>query len=122
MKKTILLIDDESDIIMVTTVRLENAGYQVLTAKDGEDGLSMAKKAKPDLILLDLLLPKMRGEEVCKILKSDPEFKQIPIILFTASQAGKVEDVAKNTGADSYILKPFESDTLMAKIKEFLPV
>lgn len=119
MSKKILLVDDEPDILTVTVTRLEASGYEVLIAKDGEEALELLDKIKPDLILLDLLLPKMQGDELCKKLKSDIKFKHIPIILFTASiirVPAKVEEI----GADDYITKPFESDNLLYKIKKLI--
>jgi DNA-binding response OmpR family regulator len=119
MSKKILIVDDEPDILAVTVTRLETSGYEVLMAKDGEEALKLLKKSKPDLILLDLLLPKMQGDELCKKLKSDVKFKHMPIILFTASiirVPAKVEEM----GADDYILKPFEPEELLFKIKKFI--
>jgi len=120
MLKKILLIDDEPDIITVTATRLETSGYEVLVAKDSEEALGMLKKgANPDLILLDLYLPNMQGDELCKKLKSDVKLKNVPIILFTASTI-HVSAVVRETGADDYILKPFEPDALLYQIKRFI--
>lgn len=120
MAKKIMLVDDEPGIITVTIARLESSGYEVLAVRDSEEALEMLKKeAKPDLILLDLLLPNMQGEELCKKLKSDPKFRHIPIILFTAKV---IRDPAgaERIGADDYILKPFDADELLFKIKKFI--
>lgn len=119
MSKKILVIDDEQDILKVTFARLNASGYQVSTASSAEEGFKLLEKDKPDLILLDLLLPGMQGEDLCKVLKKDNGLKQIPIILFTAS----VDDVNAKTQlscADDYILKPFEPDELLAKIKRLI--
>lgn len=119
MPKKILLVDDEPDILAVTVTRLETSGYEVLIAKDGEEALELLNEVKPDLILLDLLLPKMQGDELCKKLKSDIKFKHIPIILFTASII-RVPAKVREIGADDYITKPFESDNLLYKIKKLI--
>ena len=116
MLKKILIVDDEPDILTVTVTRLETSGYEVLMAKDCEEAIELLNKSKPDLILLDLLLPKMQGDELCKKLKSDSKFKHIPIILFTASTI-RIPEKTGEMGADDYILKPFEAQALLAKIK-----
>lgn len=118
MAKKILIVDDEPDILTVTVTRLETSGYDILIAEDAEKALEMLKqKAAPDLILLDLLLPKMQGGELCKKLKSDTQFKHIPVILFTAS-AVRIPEMVYEIGADDYIRKPFDSEELLRKIKK----
>ena len=119
MPKKILVVDDEPDILKLTVVRLESLGYDVLVAETGEKALEVLKEETPDLILLDLLLPKMQGDAVCKKLKADPELKHIPIILFTAS-AVRVPAKVGEIGADDFIVKPFEPDELLFKIKKFI--
>ena len=110
MAKKILIVDDELDMLAVTKARIESAGYEVLTAESGEKALDWLAKDTPDLILLDLLLPKMQGQEVCKRIKCDDSLKRIPVVLFTASSSDVVK-IAKESGADDYIMKPFEPDT-----------
>lgn len=119
MAGKILLVDDELDLVAVTKRRLESAGYEVLTVETGEDALACLQKDTPDLILLDLLLSKMQGEEVCKKIKCDANLKRISVILFTAS-ASDIPKVAKEVGADDYIMKPFEPEELLGKIKKFI--
>ncbi|MDO8489314.1 MAG: response regulator [Candidatus Omnitrophota bacterium] len=115
----ILLIDDELDLVEVTRMRLEKSGYKVLTAPNAGEALELLQNNLPDLILLDLLLPDIRGEEVCKKLKSDDRLKNIPVILFTAS-VSDIPKVAKEIGADDYIAKPFDPEVLLRKIKRFI--
>ena len=115
----ILIVDDEPDVLAVTVVRLETSGYEVLVAKDSEEAIELLNNGNPDLILLDVSLPKMQGDELCKKLKSDMKFKHIPIILFTAS-AIRVPEKVEEIGADDYITKPFESGDLLYKIKKFI--
>lgn len=119
MTNKILLIEDELDLVEVTKMRLKNSGYEVITALSGEKAFTFLQKDIPDLILLDLLLPDMRGEEICKRLKCDDRLKTIPVILFTAS-ASDVSKVAKDICADDYIMKPFEPEDLLSKVKKFI--
>lgn len=119
-KKKLLFIDDEADLVKVVTFRLENAGYEVISALDGQEGLDKARGEKPDLIILDLMLPKVDGYKVCRMLKSDERYKGIPIIMFTARAQEADKKMGKEVGADAYIVKPFEPEILLAKVKEFL--
>ena len=120
MKRRILFIEDEQDLITALVFRLESEGYEVIVAMDGEAGLDKAKKERPDIILLDLMLPKMHGYKVCSLLKKDKVFKNIPIIIFTARAEEADRKKSEEAGADAYITKPFEPSVLMAKIKELL--
>ena len=121
MAKKILVVDDEPDILDLATFRLENSGYEIINAVDAEEALVILQKDTPDLILLDLLLPKMQGDELCKKLKSDDKYKNIPIILFTASTTRpNLPEEVKKMGADDCILKPFEPEELLGKIKKFI--
>lgn len=116
----ILLVDDEKDLVELVKLRLESSGYEVLVAYDGMAGLSLARKENPDLIILDLMLPKMDGYRVCAMLKFDSKFKDTPIILFTARAGERDKDMGCEAKADSYILKPFDPKVLLSKIEELL--
>ena len=121
MPKRILVVDDEPDIMDVATVRLKHLGYEIIPAFDAEEALAILQKDTPDLILLDLLLSKMQGDELCKKLKSDDKFKNIPIILFTASAIRtSLPEKIKEMGADDCIMKPFEPEELLGKVKKFI--
>ena len=120
MSKRILVVDDEKDIADTLRFRLEANGYEVVTAYDGQDGLNKAKTVSPDLIVLDLMLPKIDGYKVCRMLKFDETYKHIPIILFTARVQESDRQTGVKVGADAYITKPFEASILLAKIKELL--
>ncbi|MDP2929607.1 MAG: response regulator [Candidatus Omnitrophota bacterium] len=122
LKKRILLVEDEQDIVTTLVFRLEAEGYEIITAMDGEDGLNQARTEKPDLILLDLMLPKMDGYKVCIQLKGDSRFSHIPIIIFTARAEEADRKKSEIVGADAYITKPFEPPLLLAKIKELLNI
>ena len=119
-KKLILVIEDEPDIAELLEYNLKTAGYNVTKANNGKSGLIKAKKLKPDLILLDLMLPGIQGLDVCRIIKSDSETKSIFVIMLTA--LGQEQDIVKGleTGADDYILKPFSIKVLRARIKSVL--
>lgn len=119
MAKKILIVDDEPDILELAVIRLETAGYEVLKVASSEEAFKVLKKNKPDLILLDLVLPNMQGDEFCKKIRSTSGLKDIPIILFTASIM-RVPEKAEEMGADDYILKPFEPGELLFKIKKFI--
>lgn len=119
MAKKILIIDDELDMVEVTKVRLEKSGYEVLNTMSGEEALVLLQKNIPDLILLDRVLPKMQGEEVCKQLKGDAKLRHIPIILFTANISDIVQE-AQESGADDYIIKPYEPKEFLEKIRKFI--
>jgi len=119
-KKRILLVDDELDLVETVRFSLELEGYDVLVSHNGEDALNQARKEKPDLILLDLMLPKLDGYKVCRLLKFDERYKHIPILMLTAKTQEKDKLLGKETGADEYITKPFEMDELMRKVKSYL--
>ncbi len=118
--KKILLVDDEKDLVKTVTFRLKNGGYEVIAAYDGQEALQKARKENPDLIILDLMLPKMDGHKVCALLKGDARYNKIPIIMFTAKAQEEDMKLAKEVGADAYITKPFEPQVLLAKIQELL--
>jgi CheY-like chemotaxis protein len=117
--KKILFIDDDPDIVIVTKFILEDANYLVLTGGSAEEGLVILEQKIPDLILLDLFLPKMQGWDLAKQLKSDDRYKQIPIILFTAN-AGIIKKTASEMGGDDFIIKPYEQEVLLEKVKNLL--
>lgn len=119
-KKRILLVDDEEDLRKMLRFRLESMDYDVSEAEDGQEGLDKARSNMPDLILLDLMLPKLDGFKVCRILKFDAKYKDIPIIMFTAKAQEEDKDAGRDVCADAYITKPFEPAVLVSKIKELL--
>ncbi|MDD5355218.1 MAG: response regulator [Candidatus Omnitrophica bacterium] len=115
--KKILVVDDETQLVEMVKMRLEANGYDVIVAYDGQDGLDKARQEKPDLIILDLMLPKIDGYKVCRMLKFDEKYKNIPIIMFTARAQAEDEKLGKEVGADAYVTKPFEPQVLLGKIK-----
>lgn len=120
MGKKILIVDDEKDLVETVVFQLKQYGYEVVSAHDGQEGFDKARKEKPDLIILDLMLPKVDGYWICGLLKSDTRYSKIPIIIFTAKAQESDVKSGKELGADAYITKPFEQDVLIGKIKELL--
>jgi DNA-binding response OmpR family regulator len=120
MAKKILLVDDEPHIIMMLENRMKHAGYEVITACDGQEALTKAQKEKPDLIILDLMLPKIDGYKVCRMLKFDEKYKHIPIIMLSARAQETDKKMGEAVGADGYVTKPFEPQVLLGKIKDLL--
>lgn len=118
--KRILIIEDEQDIVETLKMRLELEDYECLVAYDGNRGLERARNEKPDLILLDVMLPGMDGYKVCRLLKFDERYKKIPIIMLTARVQQQDRLTGEQTGADYYMTKPFKAEQLIAKIKELL--
>lgn len=120
MNKKILVVDDEPHLLLLMEARLKASGYEVLTAADGQTALEMAKKQNPDLMILDLMLPKMDGYKVCALLKKDMRYSRIPIILFSARAQQEDMKMGEEAGADAYITKPFEPKRLLAKMEELI--
>jgi len=120
MPKEILIVDDEPSIVVPIQFLMEQQGYSVLVAENGEDALDLIYKYKPDLILLDIMLPRIDGYEVCEIVRLNPEYRGIKIIFLTAK--GREVEIAKglSLGADAYITKPFSNTELVAKVQELL--
>jgi len=118
--KKILVVDDEVDLVETVRFHLEMEGFDVLVSYNGEDALNQARKVSPDLIILDLMLPKLDGYKVCRLLKFDERYKHIPILMLTAKTQEKDKTLGMETGANEYITKPFEMDYLMEKVKAYL--
>jgi two-component system, OmpR family, alkaline phosphatase synthesis response regulator PhoP len=118
--KKILIVDDEVDLVETVRFPLEMEGYHVLVSYNGEDALNQARQENPDLILLDLMLPKLDGYKVCRLLKFDDRYKHIPILMLTAKTQEKDKALGMETGANEYITKPFEMDDLLKKVKAYL--
>jgi DNA-binding response OmpR family regulator len=119
-KRRILIIDDEPDMVTLLSKGLEANGYEVVTAVNGWDGLAMARIEKPNLILLDSLMPKMDGATTLASLKAMNETKQIPVVVLTALSDKKHITEALQNGASDYIIKPFDLHSLIEKISNIL--
>ncbi|KIC94550.1 response regulator [Flavihumibacter solisilvae] len=114
--KKILIADDEPDILEIIQYNLQNEGYEVYTAKDGDDALMKAKQVKPELIILDIMMPKKTGVEVCEILRAQPAFKETLIIFLTALNDESSQMKGLDTGADDYVNKPISPKLLISRV------
>lgn len=120
--KTVLIADDEVDIVETVKFMLESEGFDVLTAFDGEEALKIARTAIPDIILLDVMMPKINGYKVSRLLKFDKKFQNIPILMITARSQEEDRSIGEETGADEYITKPFEISEVIDLINKYLQV
>jgi two-component system alkaline phosphatase synthesis response regulator PhoP len=114
--KKILIADDEPDILEIVHYNLKQEGYEVYTAKDGDDALVKAKQLHPDLIILDIMMPKKTGVEVCAILRTQPAFKDTLIIFLTALSDESSQIKGLDTGADDYVNKPISTKVLVSRV------
>ena len=120
MKKYILVIDDEEDIVAVLKARLEGAGYEVGCAFDGKEGFEKIKLRKPDLAVIDIMMPEINGSTLCGMLKFDNRYKDIPVILLTARGRDLDKEIGGTVGADAYMVKPFDAQSLLSVIEDLL--
>jgi DNA-binding response OmpR family regulator len=120
MKTKILVVDDEPDALEILGFKLREAGYTPIFAKDGTRALAIAREERPDLIVLDLMLPEVDGLEVCKILRRDQSTASIPLIMLTARAAEMDRVLGLELGADDYVTKPFSPRELLIRIKKQL--
>ncbi len=118
--KRILVVDDNPQVVALLKMRLELAGYKVIAAHDGHTGLTLARKEKPDLIILDIMLPKMNGYQICRFLKFDKKYKHIPIIILTSRAKQSDVEIGKKTGSDEYLFKPYNPKKLLELINKYL--
>ncbi|HZN04541.1 MAG TPA: response regulator [Candidatus Polarisedimenticolia bacterium] len=120
MSQTILVIDDEKDIVELIRYNLVQAGYRVVSALDGQQALDLARRERPDLVVLDLMLPTLPGTEVARILRQDEKTRAIPIIMLTARGSEIDRIVGFELGADDYVVKPFSPRELVLRIQAIL--
>lgn len=117
---TILVIDDEKDLLELVRYNLEKEGYDVILARDGTSGLEIALRHKPDLVVLDLMMPGMDGLEVCRRLRGDDRGRHVPLLMLTAKATEADRVVGLELGADDYVTKPFSPRELVARVKAIL--
>jgi DNA-binding response OmpR family regulator len=120
MGKKILVIDDEPLVVEVLKIRLEMNDYEVITASDGVEGIESAIREKPDLIILDIIMPGLDGYQVCRKLKEDRKTKAIPVIMLTALGQSAEREKGYSSGAYGYIFKPFDDEELLNSIEKAL--
>jgi len=116
----ILIVDDEPDILELIEYNLKKEGYQVFLASNGQEGIAVAKKVHPDLIILDIMMPKMDGIEACRLMRAIPEFKNTFMVFLTARSEEYSEIAGFNVGADDYIAKPIKPRALVSRINAIL--
>ncbi|MCS6292349.1 MAG: response regulator transcription factor [Nitrospira sp.] len=115
--KKILIVEDEKDILQLVKLYLEKEGYRTVTASTGSEGLAQVRTEKPDLVVLDLMLPEIDGLEICKRLRAAPDTAMLPIIMLTAKAEESDTIIGLELGADDYVTKPFSPKTLVARVK-----
>ncbi len=120
MAKKILIVEDDIMLIKIMEARLHNAGYETIVAQDGQAGLKMARSENPDLIIMDVMLPKMDGFRATQMLKFDDRYKHIPIVMFTGRMQEEDRETGLSAGANAYICKTSEPSSLVEKIKDLL--
>ncbi len=122
MTKKVLIADDEPNIVISLEFLLRREGFEVLVAVDGEEALAKARAEKPDLVLLDVMMPKMNGFDVCQALRADPELAGMRVLMLTAK--GRDTEVSKGLGlgADAYVTKPFSTKELVTQIRSLLEI
>ena len=120
MAKRVLIADDEEDVKDVMRMFLETRGYEVETAYDGLDALDRVKAWRPDVVLLDIMMPVVDGIQVCKTIKADEATKKIPVIMVSAASKREKEGVAYEAGAEAYVLKPFDPEELARVVEKCL--
>lgn len=119
-KLRILIVDDEKDMVDLLTMRFESVGYEVEVASDGQEGLEKVRKNKPDLIILDVMMPKLDGYHMCRLLKFDSTYRDIPVLMLTARGQEHERETGMNVGADAYIVKPFDGKELLTTVERLL--
>jgi DNA-binding response OmpR family regulator len=120
IKPKVLIVDDEPDIVESIRFRLEAEDIECIEAYDGEEALAKARNELPDLILLDIMMPKMNGYKVSRLLKFDAAFEEVPLIMLTARGQAKDIKIGEETGADEYITKPFDMEAMVESVKKHL--
>lgn len=120
MAKKIMVVDDEPYIARVIKFKLEQEGYNVISANDGQTGLQRIREEKPDLVLLDVMMPGLSGYDVCQQLKQDPALAGIPVVILTAKGQERDREQGLNLGASDYITKPFSPNRLLELVKNMI--
>ena len=120
-KPVVLIVDDEPDVVTMWQRSLLTEGFEVICAYDGISAVDMAEVDKPDLVLLDIMMPMMSGYDVCRQIKANPATEHIPVLCVTSAQSPEVRENAQAAGAQGLLIKPFATRELVAQINRFLP-
>jgi DNA-binding response OmpR family regulator len=118
--RRILVVDDEPSIVVILTMLLEATGFDVETASDGEQAVDRARRNPPDLILMDVMMPRMDGYEACQVLKADPATCHVPVVMISAKAQEADAVYGRKVGADAYLTKPFEPAAVLAEVQRRL--
>lgn len=118
--KKILIVDDEQDIVESLKFVLEGCNYSCYCAYNGEDGLNLAREMMPDLIILDVMMPRINGYKISRLLKFDKKYQNIPILMITARSQEEDKLIGEETGANEYITKPFDLDEVLKTVQKYL--
>lgn len=119
-KNRILIVEDEESLLKLESILLTSKGYRVTGVMDGMSALDEVRRNRPDLVILDIMLPRMDGFEVCRQLKGDPDTAQIPVVMLTAKKNSQDMATGQQAGCDAYITKPFKSSKVLETIQHFL--
>jgi DNA-binding response OmpR family regulator len=120
-KKKVLIIDDQEEIRDLVDITLRDTEFEVIKASSGKEGIQVAKELKPDIILLDIMMPEIDGFMTCNMLKRNSDTQDIPVIFLTAKQTTMGRTIALKAGAQDYIMKPFSPNDLLSRLKRLLP-
>ena len=120
--KTVLAVDDDLDTLNIITLKLEAHQIKVTTARDGQQALLLARESSPDLVILDVMMPKLSGFKVARLLKFDKKFRDTPLILLTARTQEADRALGNEVGADLYVTKPFDPDELLKEVQRLLSI
>lgn len=120
MATQVLVIDDEEDYRIIIQEVLRGAGMDVRLAKDGEEGLRMLKEAPTDIVLVDWMMPRLDGEQFCRAMRTEPKFKDLPVLMLTVKQTADEELEALHFGVDDFVVKPFRAPELLARVRAAL--
>lgn len=120
MAISVLVIDDEEDYRIIIQEVLRGAGMDVRLAKDGEEGLRMLKEAPTDIVLVDWMMPRLDGEQFCRAMRAEPDFKDLPALMLTVKQTADEELEALHFGVDDFVVKPFRAPELLARVRAAL--
>ena len=120
--KTILVVDDDLDTLNILLMKFEAHGLKVVTARDGQQALRMAREQSPDLIILDVMMPKLSGFKVARLIKFDAKSRQIPLILLTARTQEADRSLGMEVGADLYVTKPFDPESVLKEVQRLLGI
>ena len=120
-KKTIMVVDDEKSLLELVGALLEEEGYEVVNASSGDEALAKLKTVKPDLVLLDMMMPSMSGREVCERIRGDPKTKNLKVAFLTVAKFSEVgKDTLSEMNVSDYITKPFENEDLLKRVKKII--